>query len=268
MTATTTGRRRSVLWSVATIAAAALMSSCASGTGGEATAQTDATRDEATTTAETARPGPATSPSESITSSPADVGTPSSAPASTVATDGPTSSDAGGVPSTLLSAPFSGYADVREEVVAWSLECPPDFEGVVPQRATAMGTAREDLDAESFTLRQVAVFDSAEDAVQAAGELGRYAQEQCAGQYEPQPGFITSRSTVEPLDTGAQGLLVDTAAEDYVAATAVLRRGTAVALVTVSALPPYPGGRSAAEDVRAAAPALYEQLCRYERNAC
>lgn len=152
--------------------------------------------------------------------------------------------------------------------MAWSLECPPDFEAPVPERAATMGTARRDLESESFTIRQVAVFDSAEDAAAAAEALGRYAQEECAGEYEPQPGFVASRSTVQPLDSGDQGVLVDTVAEDNTSATAVLRRGTAVALVKAAALPPYPGGRSAVEDVRTAVPLVFEQLCRYEEDAC
>ncbi|WP_380163993.1 hypothetical protein [Jannaschia sp. R86511] len=189
---------------------------------------------------------------------------PSAAGTDTPSTDAP-STDA--PPTTLLEAPFSGYPDVQEDVVTWELLCPPDFDGVVPPGATTMGTAQNDLTDQGLTIRQVAVFASAEQAALAADELGRYART-CAGEYEPQPGFVASSSTVQPLDTGEQGLLVDTVAEDSVSATAILRRGSAVALVSASALPPYPGGRSAAEDVRAAATSMFGQLCPYEQNAC
>lgn len=202
----------------------------------------------------------------SSTSQPSAAGTNASATGA-ASGDSSAGADIDARPTTLLEAPFSGYPDVREDVVAWSLQCPPDFDGVVPPRATTMGTAQNDLTDQAITIRQVAVFASAEDATLAADELGRYART-CAGEYEPQPGFVASTSTVQPLDTGEQGLLIDTVAEDSTSATAILRRGTAVALVSASALPPYPGGRSAAEDVRAAAASIFQQLCPYEQNTC
>lgn len=256
MTGKTDAYRSPTRWSAAALAAAALLGGCASGAEPVATEDARTTSGVSTATAE-----PATTPIGAG-------GTSSAPPPSPTATSGPTPAAAGAVPTGLVEAPFSGYGDVGEGVVAWSLECPPDFEGVVPQQVTAMGTARQDLDAEAFTERQVAVFGSVEQAEQAAEEVGRYAREQCAGEYEPQPGFVASRSTVEALETGEQAFLVDTVAEDSTSATALLRRGTAVALVRAAATPTYPEGRSAVEDVRAAVPALHEQLCRYEQDAC
>ncbi|MEJ5945629.1 hypothetical protein WDZ17_10030 [Pseudokineococcus basanitobsidens] len=261
MTGTTTTHTAPTRWSVTALAAAALLSGCASSTGAEPAAPEDVRTDAGVSTA---TPEPAATPTGTGGTS----SSPAPSPAPSTATSEATPAGAGAVPTGLVEAPFSGYDDIREEVVAWSLECPPDFDGVVPQQATTMGTAGQELDAEAFTRRQVAVFDSVADAEQAAEEIGRYAREQCAGEYEPQPGFVASSSTVEPLEAGEQAFLVDTTAEDSSFATALLRRGTAVALVSASSGPEYPQGRSAVEDVRAAVPSLHEQLCRYEDGAC
>lgn len=261
MTVKTNAHTSPALWSVAALTVAALLGGCASSTGAEPAAPENV---RTTDGVSTAPPELATTPTGASGTSSAP---PPSSPSPT-ATSELTPAGTGAVPTGLVQAPFSGYGDPTEEVVAWSLQCPPDFEGVLPEQATAMGTARQDLDAEAFTERQVAVFGSVEEAEQAAEEVSRYAREQCAGEYEPQPGFVASRSTVQALETGEQAFLVDTVAEDNTSATAVLRRGTAVALVRAAATPTYPEGRSAVEDVRAAVPGLHEQLCRYEQDAC
>jgi hypothetical protein len=201
--------------------------------------------------------GPASSEpaAESSTSAPPDGSTSTSAPPEPV--------------QTLTGAAFSGYVDVAQEVVAWRLPC-TDPEIVPVPDAVTMGTAERFLldDGSASTLRQVAVFATPDEAATAADALGSFAREQCEGEVESAPGVVMSTTTVETLDVGAQGLLVDSVAEDGAAATAIFRRGNAVALVHAGGSPEYPQGRTPAEDVRSGADDLFEQLCGYEQGAC
>lgn len=169
---------------------------------------------------------------------------------------------------SLASEPFSGYRDVDQTVAAWRLSCPPDFAEIVPPALT-MGTAERELEGgEALVARQVAIFSTVDDAVAAADQLGGTVRERCPGPYEPQPGFVASTTTVTDLDIGAQGFLVDTTAEDGVNATAVLRRGNAVALVQASGTPAYPAGRTPAQDAADGARDVFAQLCEYEQEGC
>ena len=163
---------------------------------------------------------------------------------------------------TLAGAPFSGYVDVRQEVVEWRLAC-SEVLVVVPDAVT-MGTVEKDLLAGggAGVVRQVAVFASADAASAAADELGTYAREQCPDASE------TSTTEVAALDVGAQGLVVDTVAEDGGSSTALLRRGNAVALVQAFAAPEYREGSTPAADARAGALDLFEQLCGYDQAGC
>ena len=163
---------------------------------------------------------------------------------------------------TLAGAPFSGYVDVRQEVVEWRLACSQVLE-MVPDAVT-MGTAQKELlpNELAFVVRQVAVFASADAASAAADELGTYAREQCPDD------SVMSTTQVGELDVGTQGLVVDTTAEDGASTTALLRRGNAVALVQAVAAPEYPEGRSPADDARAGARDLFEQLCGYDQAGC
>ena len=163
---------------------------------------------------------------------------------------------------TLAGAPFSGYVDVRQEVVAWRLVCSEAL--VMVPDAVTMGTAQKELlpDEVAFVVRQVAVFASADAASAAADELGTYASEQCPDE------SLMSTTEVEDLDVGTQGLVVDTTAEDGASTTALMRRGNAVALVQAVAAPEYPSGRSPADDARAGARDVFEQLCGYDQAGC
>ncbi|GAB4065555.1 hypothetical protein GCM10028777_15300 [Angustibacter speluncae] len=135
--------------------------------------------------------------------------------------------------------------------------------------ALTMGSSERELEGgEALVARQVAIFSSVEEAVAAADQLGGTVRELCPGPYEPQPGFVASTTTVTDLDVGAQGFLVDTTAEDGVNATAVLRRGNAVALVQASGTPAYPAGRTPAQDATEGARDVFAQLCEYEQGGC
>lgn len=169
---------------------------------------------------------------------------------------------------TLTGAPFSGYRGVEQEVVGWRLTCPPDFAEPVPDAVT-MGTASRDLaDRTAQAVRQVAIFADVGAAVAAADALGAQARDSCAGEYEPMDDFVASRTTVQTLEVGAQGVVLDTTAEDSTSSTAVFRRGNAVALVAVSK------GAVAAQDVdpavlaRQGATELFVQLCAYDQSGC
>ena len=99
---------------------------------------------------------------------------------------------------TLVGAPFSGYVDVRQEVVEWRLACSEVLE-MVPDAVT-MGTAEKELlpDGAAGVVRQVAVFASADAASAAADELGTYAREQC-----PDDSVMSTTEVGDPRRRGA-----------------------------------------------------------------
>ena len=134
---------------------------------------------------------------------------------------------------------------------------------MVPDAVT-MGTAEKELlpEGAAGVVRQVAVFASADAASAAADELGTFAREQCPDD------SVMSTTEVETLDVGAQGLVVDTVAEDGGSTTALLRRGNAVALVQAFAAPEYREGSTPAADARTGARDVFEQLCEYDQAGC
>ena len=172
------------------------------------------------------------------------------------ATAEPSATGEGGTPTSLQPGVFAGYATVDEGVVPWIVECP---DVLVPEPATAMGTASQPVGRESEARRQVAVFREVAAAVNAGRDLAAQVRA-CA---EP-PSDPEDKVDASPLDVGADGALVY-GGVDSGFGTAVFRRGTAVGLVDLSVsirdldLGP--------EVLRNSAQDLFDALCVYDEGA-
>ena len=208
----------------------------------------------------TPSPSAVTSASPSPSPSPAPVDETASGSASPAppSSSGPAPA---GVPTTVDPDVFSGYPAVRQGVEAWDLlGCRAGRpQGDVTDMGGAEQPFRDDL---GEVRRQVTVLGSVDAAVAEARRLGEVAG---ACPDEALPDGVSSET--EPLDVGADGVLLQRASVDSRRAAGVFRRGTAV--VVVGADGNFQAGSGLEQVVREGARDLFAQLCPYERgDAC